>query len=178
LILLAAIAVTYLGGCALIGGDSAPVSETIDPNGPSTGTAVGNIASEFTLDTVDGLPISTKELQGRVSVLVFWTAWCPVCREEAPAINKLNAEFKPKGVNVIGINIGESDARIAEGVKDFGIEYTVAKDKDTAVARKFKVVGTPTIVFLDRAGKIAYVGHALPGNYPEILDALVSGKIG
>lgn len=107
-------------------------------NAPSSirqqrGTAIGQIAPEFAVARVGGGNIGSSDLEGNPAVLVFWTAWCPVCEEEAPIINKLNEEFGRKGVQVVGINIGESDARIEEGIKDFGIEYLVAKDRDAKV---------------------------------------------
>ena len=137
------------------------------------GTAIGDIAPEFDLAKVDGGNISIKELDGKPAVLVFWTAWCPVCKEEAPHVNQLAAEFEPKGVKVIGINIGESDARVAEGIKDFGIKYTVARDKDMSVSRNYKVVGTPTIVFLDKKGVVQYFGNEVPKDYPERLNKII-----
>lgn len=148
-----------------------------DPSRPSNesvrGTAIGRTAPEFELAKADGGTISLKDLEGKASVIVFWTAWCPICKEEAPRINKLAAEFEPKGVNVVGINIGESDARITEGIKDFGIKYTVAKDTDTSVAKSYKVIGTPTIVFLDRQGVVRYNGNELPNDYAERLNKII-----
>ena len=91
--------------------------------------------------------------------------------QEAPKINKLDSEFEAKGVKVVGINIGESDPRIAEGIKDFGIKYEVAKDKDTSVAKSYKVIGTPTVVFLDKKGAVQYFGNELPKDYAARLEA-------
>ncbi len=108
-------------------------------------------------------------------MLVFWTAWCPVCKEEAPQLNRLSAEFESKGVRVIGINIGESDARINEGIKDFGIKYVVAKDKDSSVAKSYKVIGTPTVVFLDKKGEVKYFGNELPKDYADRLNSIIGG---
>lgn len=135
------------------------------------GTSVGQIAPDFTLDKTDGTKVSFKDLEGNPAVLVFWTAWCPVCKEEAPKVNKLAAEFEAKGVKVVGINIGESDARISEGIKDFGIKYGVAKDKDTKVSKSYKVIGTPTVVFLDKKGTVQYFGNEVPKDYADKLNA-------
>lgn len=137
------------------------------------GTAIGEIAPDFDLAKVDSGNVSSKDLEGKPAVLVFWTAWCPICKEEAPQINKLAAEFEPKGVQVIGINIGESDARVAEGIKDFGIKYAIARDKDASVSKSYKVVGTPTVVFLDKKGAVQYFGNEVPKDYPERLNKII-----
>ncbi|MCA1602317.1 MAG: TlpA family protein disulfide reductase [Acidobacteria bacterium] len=36
---------------------------------------------------MDGSQVSLADLRGRPAVLIFWTAWCPVCKEEAPHFN-------------------------------------------------------------------------------------------
>ncbi|QQS34183.1 MAG: TlpA family protein disulfide reductase [Acidobacteriota bacterium] len=172
--LLIGLVVAYFGGCTIASQKtSSPPSVGQQQTEIKRGTAIGDIAPDFDLAKFDGGNISLKELEGSPAVLVFWTAWCPVCKEEAPHVNKLAAEFEAKGVKVVGINIGESDARVAEGIKDFGIEYTVAIDKDTSVAKSYKVVGTPTVVFLDKKGSVQYFGNEVPKDYPDRLNKII-----
>jgi len=144
------------------------------PSVAKVGTAVGDIAPDFQLARQDGAPVSPKDLRGQPAVLVFWTAWCPSCKEEAPHINELSAKYEAQGVRVVGINIQDSPARLAGGVKDFGIKYAVASDADATVARRYKVVGTPTVVFLDQQGVVQYFGNELPKDYAARLDALLA----
>jgi len=163
-------------GCG-VSSETKPASvQTTAPAKEATrGTQIGQIAPDFELEKTDGSKIAFKDLEGSPAVLVFWTAWCPVCKEEAPQLNKLSAEFESKGVRVVGINIGESDARINEGIKDFGIKYVVAKDKDSSVAKSYKVIGTPTVVFLDKKGEVKYFGNELPKDYADRLNSIIGG---
>jgi peroxiredoxin len=161
-----------LSACGVESGESAkaePVQTQQDPRG----TSVGQLAPEFELTKTDGTPITLKDLEGNPAMIVFWTAWCPVCKEEAPHVNKIFEEFGPKGLNVVGINIGESEARVNEGIKEFGIKYTVAKDTSTDVAKSYKVVGTPTVVILDSKGTVNYFGNEIPKDYRERLEKLL-----
>ncbi len=179
--------VLILGICAFTGCGISSEKKTVitETNSPTTanqraqetvrGTKIGQKAPDFELEKTDGTKISFKDLVGQPAVLVFWTAWCPICQEEAPKINKLAAEFESQGVKVVGINIGESDARISEGIRDFGIKYAVAKDKDTTVSKSYKVIGTPTVVFLDKQGNVRYFGNELPADYAEKLKASLEG---
>lgn len=173
-IVLLALVITYSAGCG-VSSERNPVASdsNTQPKEVKRGTSLGDIAPDFDLAKFDGGNIAFKDLQGNPAVLVFWTAWCPVCKEEAPHINQLAADFEPKGVNVVGINIGESDARITGGIKDFGIKYTVAMDKDTSVAKDYKVVGTPTVVILDKKGTVQYFGNELPKDYAERLNKII-----
>lgn len=170
--LVIALGMVVLAGC----GSSIytkPVAETANPQTTEVarGTSIGQVAPDFNLKKTNGGDISFRDLEGNPAVIVFWTAWCPVCKEEAPKINQLAAEFEPKGVKVIGVNIGESDARISEGISDFGIKYIVAKDQDTKVSKSYKVIGTPTVVFLDKKGVVQYFGNELPKDYAQKLTA-------
>ncbi|MBA3569377.1 MAG: TlpA family protein disulfide reductase [Pyrinomonadaceae bacterium] len=154
-------------------GDAANVTSKPNQAAAKTGNAIGDTAPDFHLASIGGAPISLADLRGQPAVLVFWTAWCPVCKEEAPHFNQLAAQYEPLGVRVLGINIQDSLARTESGIKDFGIRYTIVRDADAGVARLYKVTGTPTIVFLDRQSTVRYFGNELPAAYPARLDALL-----
>lgn len=170
-LLLSAIA---LAGCLASGSRTATSSEPAAEN-PSNkiGTAVGEKAPDFQLAGLDGAQLQLADLHGSPAVLVFWTAWCPVCKEEAPHINALAAKYEPQGVRVVGINIQDSPARTEGGIRDFGIKYQVVRDTDAGVTRRYKVTGTPTVIFLDRNGVVRYFGNELPEDYSSRLDALL-----
>lgn len=138
------------------------------------GIQVGNPAPDFQLAKMDGGPVSLAAMRGKPVVIVFWTAWCPVCKEEAPRINSLAAEYEGKGVRVLGINVKDSLARTEGGIKEHGIRYSVARDPDASVARAYKVMGTPTIVFMDRKGVVRYIDNELPSDYGRRLDSLLA----
>lgn len=148
----------------------------VESGGTPVGTSIGDIAPDFQLTKIDGGEVGLADLRGQPAVIVFWTAWCPVCREEAPRINELAAQFEPRGVRVLGINIKDSQARTEAGVRDFGIRYQVARDADATVARRYRVSGTPTIVFLDNDGVVRYFGNELPRDYAARLETLVNDK--
>jgi len=170
-------------GCSAVGGQAEVAPATMPTAAAASsdagsmtkvGTSVGEIAPDFQLARGDGSQVSPQALRGQPAVFVFWTAWCPSCKEEAPHINELAAKYEPRGVRVVGINIQDSPARLAGGVKDFGIKYAVVSDADATVARLYKVVGTPTVVFLDGQGIVQYFGNELPKDYAARLDALLA----
>jgi len=149
-------------------GETRPVKQL-----EGVGTKPGQTAPPFELASVKGEKVSMESLQGSPAVLVFWSYYCPSCEEEAPHINKLQSEFGNQGVQVVGINIGESEARTMNGIKDWGIKYQVARDEGSKVTTRFGVIGTPTIIILDKNGKVKYNGNKLPEDYPKILDKIV-----
>jgi len=141
------------------------------------GTQVGSPAPDFQLPKINGATVSLADLRGKPAVIVFWASWCSSCKEEAPRINALAAEYAGKGVRVLGINVKDSPAGAEAGVKEFGIKYPVARDPDASVARAYGVRGTPTVIFLDRKGVVRYFGNELPHDYSRRIDGLLAENI-
>jgi thioredoxin-related protein len=81
--------------------------------------------------------------------------------------------YRAQGVRVLGINIQDSENRTRAGIKDFVIRYPVARDADASVAQRYKVIATPTLIFLDKQGIVTYRGNRLPEDYDDRLKALV-----
>ena len=180
-IISAGIVISFFNGCSTLSRRTETTSQRTEvAEQPSesgavvTGTTVGNLAPDFLLDRPDAAPLVLKELRGQPVVLVFWTAWCPTCKEEAPHFNELAADYSPRGVHVIGINVQDSAGRTDAGVKSFGIRYAVVRDADAQVARRYQVSGTPTIVIIDKKGVVRYFANELPDDYAERLDLLLS----
>ena len=55
---------------------------------------------------LDGGPVDTAALSGKVVVVNFWATWCVPCIREIPSFNKLHNEFSEQGVAVLGVNGG------------------------------------------------------------------------
>lgn len=168
------ISLVAFSGCRLSRSAASDARTTPGDAGVVREARVGSPAPKFELAKLDGTKVSFSDIEGSPAVLVFWTAWCPSCREEAPIINKLAEKYDGQGFRVLGINIGEGEARVKEGIKDFGIKYDVLRDADTSVAKSYSVVGTPTIVFLDKNGVTRYTGNELPADYEARLDAIAA----
>ncbi|MCK5706433.1 MAG: TlpA family protein disulfide reductase [Candidatus Aureabacteria bacterium] len=121
----------------------------------------GNKAPDFTLESIDGKSITLKEaLDGKKVLLIFWSTWCPYCVKEVPHVEKFHIENSDK-VNVIGINAGESKAKVSRFVQKKGMTYKVALDKDGSVAKSYKVVGIPMLIVIDKDGSILSKGHSM-----------------
>jgi thiol-disulfide isomerase/thioredoxin len=108
-------------------------------------------------------------LAGQKAVLlVFWATWCPHCNAAVPAINEIQSRL-PDRLKVLAIDFLESREKVLSFMKAKNVSYTVLLDRDGTVARKFRVVGIPTYVVVDRNGRIVYSDNALPESIEKYL---------
>ena len=113
---------------------------------------------------LDGRRAGLEDLRGQVVVLDFWATYCPPCREEIPHLVRLQKQFGPKGLKVIGLNVGgeEDRPKVPEFVKLYGIQYQLA-DPDDETVRLFLAQddSIPQTFVLDRRGRLVrhFVGY-------------------
>jgi len=110
------------------------------------------------------------DLKGSPVLLFFWAHWCGDCKAEAPIITQLRSEYAPKGLKVIGpTRLYGYTAQIEHATPSEELPYIDAVrnkfysgllDMPVPIAKSnFDVYGastTPTLVLLDRAGKVAW----------------------
>jgi len=117
------------------------------------------------------------QLKGSPVLLFFWAHWCGDCKAEAPIITRLRSEFAADGLTVIGpTRLYGYTAQIEHAAPSDELMYIDAVrhrfysgllDMPVPISKyNFDIYGastTPTLVLLDRAGKVAwYHPGALP----------------
>jgi thiol-disulfide isomerase/thioredoxin len=130
-------------------------------------------------------PTPLTELKGSPVLLFFWAHWCGDCKAEGPIIARLQSEFGPKGMMVVaptqlyGYAAGGEDAPpktelpyIERVWRHF---YPGLQSVPVPVSKaNFNAYGastTPTLVLLDRAGRVAlYRPGVMP--YAELRSAV------
>lgn len=151
--------------------------------------AVGEQVPEFQLTGLDGVPHSFSEAKGKITVFHFWSAACPFVVRYNDRLNKIAADYVPKGVNMVGINsnVDETADQTTVELGKRGITYSVLMDTEHQVADLFGAVTTPHIFIVDSEGTLVYRGAVddqgwSEDNQPtksyvnEVLDALLAGK--
>ena len=116
----------------------------------------GHFAPDFTLRTLEGNTVRLSEFRGQKVVLInFWATWCPPCRLEMPTMQQIYSEYKAKGFEILAVNI-EPDAQqeIRDFIKELRLTFPVVLDPDMKVSRKYRLVGLPVSVLIDRQGII------------------------
>jgi thiol-disulfide isomerase/thioredoxin len=185
-----AVAAAAVGAIAMMVGYTKKVESDLR-TAPASATSVRLLKERAEIPALngvdlDGRPISTAALRGKVVIVNFWATWCPPCREEIPDLVKLQARYRDH-LQIIGIaQDSGSIADVKRFAADHGMNYpTILSTPD--IEKLFPPVSAlPTSFFLDRDGRLAqkHVGmlnaslteletQALAGTNPDlkIVDA-------
>jgi cytochrome c biogenesis protein CcmG/thiol:disulfide interchange protein DsbE len=114
----------------------------------------GAPAASFTVQNVTGRPDSLTAYRGKVVLVNLWATWCPPCREEMPALEKLYRAYRSKGFIVLGIDQGESANVAASFARKLGVSFPLLIDGQQQYGRAYAAQGLPTSVLVDRSGRI------------------------
>jgi peroxiredoxin len=99
------------------------------------------------------------------AILFFWTTWCPYCREEIRKLNLQSPQIAKDGVALLGINVGEADYKVRRFFNDYALNFKMLLDRYMLLADKYDVIGVPTYILLDKAGKVVSRYQSLPKDY-------------
>ena len=116
-------------------------------------------AKDFTLGNLEGSLVSLKDFQGKVVFLNFWATWCPPCRAEMPAMEKLWQKFREEEFVILAVDVREGKEKVSSFVKENGLTFPVLLDSRGGVANTYGIRAIPTTYLLDPEGRI--VGKAL-----------------
>ena len=122
------------------------------------------VSYDFTLQGLEGKPISLSDYKGKVVFIDFWATWCPPCRLSIPYVEKLYEQYKDnEDFVVLGINLEESKEDITKFMKKQKMNYPILLS-DKKVISNYKITSIPRFFLIDRNGEIynKYVGFA-PG---------------
>lgn len=149
--------VTLLLGLAWIWFSRAPQGATT--SGLIPAPQAGFLAPAFSLSTLDGQNISIDELRGKAVLINVWATWCPPCRAEMPAMQRVYEEYHAQGFEILAVNstaqdtLGNLDPFIAK----YGLTFPILLDESGSVTRLYRVVSLPTSFFIGRDGVISEV---------------------
>lgn len=118
-------------------------------------TGTGRTLSALRFIDGTGAPRALSDFRGRVILLNLWATWCAPCREEMPALDRLQASLGGPGFEVLALSL---DRGGVVAVKAFYEELKLRAlriyvDQNGEALSKLGSVGIPLTVLVDRDGR-------------------------
>lgn len=116
---------------------------------------LGDPAPAFRTERLGGGPVDfPAAATGKPLVIRFWADWCKYCEPEMKAIETVYQRHKGKGLEVFAVNAGQDRATVDAFIRKIGVTYPALLDEQSAIARRYGVVGLPTTYFIDAKGVV------------------------
>jgi thiol-disulfide isomerase/thioredoxin len=134
---------------------------------------------DFTLRRVaDGSALPLSAEKGKILVVNFWATWCGPCRAIEPIFDRVAIDFhQSHDVVFLAADCDEDETLVPPYVKEVKPQTTVVFAD--GLDRLFAVSSFPTVVIIDRAGKIAYrtEGYGDADEFQQSLTAAIHQAI-
>ena len=116
--------------------------------------------------------------RGKVVYVDFWASWCGPCRESFPWLATLTSEYGAQNLVVLAVNVDHDRQRADRFLRATPAGFPVIYDPSGQIAASYKIVGMPSAVLIDRAGKVRFQHEGFSSKskdtYEEQLRTLVS----
>jgi len=119
----------------------------------------GGQAVPFELRGLDGQVVKSSDLTGKVVLVNFWATWCGPCKEEMPALARLQQQLDPSRFVLLTVTTDLQRQGITHFLAQQGVNLPVLFDEDQEVSRSYMVRALPTTVVIARDGTL--VGRAV-----------------
>ncbi|MBO1514725.1 thiol-disulfide oxidoreductase ResA [Metabacillus bambusae] len=118
---------------------------------------VGSEAPDFILTDLEGKQHQLSDYKGKGVFLNFWGTWCEPCEREMPYMDNQYEYYKTQGVEVLAVNIAESNVAVQSFVDKHDLSFPVVLDKDRQVLNAYGVGPLPTTFLINPEGEVVHI---------------------
>ena len=140
----------------------------------------GQVAPDFTLQSLDNKTVHLSDFRGKAVLLNFWATWCQPCKIEMPWFAELQRQYAGEGLQVVGIAMDDaSPENIEKFAKDLGVNYPVLVGKEEVGTAYGGVQFLPATFYIGRDGKVVDKVFGLKGRgeiESNVKKALAQGQ--
>jgi peroxiredoxin len=135
---------------------------------------VGKLAPLFELQDTSGKVWKLADLKGQVVFVNFWATWCPPCREEMPAMQKLHESLPEDSFKMLSILTNDDPGVAVSFAAKGGLTFPILLDPASSISKAYGLTGVPETYIIDKKGFLRqkYIGKRL-WNSPEARQMLL-----
>ncbi|MBR5350781.1 MAG: redoxin domain-containing protein [Prevotella sp.] len=134
--------------------------------------AAGVQAPDFTLNDINGKPLSLSSLRGKYVILDFWGSWCGWCIKGFPEMKNYYNKYKGK-FEILGVDCNDTEQKWKDAVKKHELPWLhVYNPRDSKVLSDYGVQGFPTKIIVGPDGKIVKTIVGEDPAFYTLLDSL------
>ncbi len=161
------------------------------------GYKIGDIATDFSLENIDGKMVSLSDFKDAKGFIVVFTCnTCPYAVAYEDRVEALNKKYADKGYPVVAIMPNNTDVKPGDSMEEMkarakakGFTFPYLMDKGQKIYPQYGATKTPHVYLLEKTKKgnvVKYIG-AIDDNYKDAsavktkyvenaVDALLKGK--
>ena len=109
---------------------------------------------------LEGVP---PAIEGKVVLLDFWASWCGPCKQSFPVLDKLHADFKDRGLVVLGVSVDDKAESMQKFLKGTPVAFATVRDAAHALVSHAGVEAMPSSILIGRDGKVVAVHRGFKG---------------
>ncbi len=125
---------------------------------------------EATIPLLDGDGLSLERLRGRVVVLELTATWADRWAEAYPFYTRLLQQHGPERLAVIVVAMDSERATLSPEPGLRGPGFDLGWDPQGALAARLQAAALPTVVILDRQGRVAFVQAGAPAGATRAIE--------
>ena len=118
-------------------------------------TSPGNKYIDFEI-TYDGKTskLSDYVKPGKYTIVDFWASWCGPCMRQAVVLKEIYAEYKDKGLEIVGVAVWDEPQNTLEAIKTKELPWHNILNAQTIPTDLYGISGIPCIIIIGPDGTI------------------------
>ena len=143
--------------------------------------AIGKPSPSFNLENYKGGKTSLNSLKGKYVYIDVWATWCAPCRQQIPALKKVEETYKGKKIAFVSLSIDKKvdKAKWRKMIKNDklgGIQLLAENDWNSKFVKDYQISGIPRFILIDPQGNIVDADAPRPTD-PRLIALFDSLKI-
>ncbi|KAA0956064.1 thiol-disulfide oxidoreductase ResA [Planococcus sp. ANT_H30] len=118
---------------------------------------VGDPAPDFKLTDLNGEEHQLSDYKGQGVFVNFWGTWCKPCEKEFPLMERQYQVYKDQGVQILAVNIAQSDYEVRQYAEQRDLTFPIVIDKTKSVMEAYNIIPLPTTLLVNAEGNIVKI---------------------